>query len=352
MITIKHRFTGAVLFECEIPPELAEAPAARQLGFAVKEALKARADLARAYLADAYLARADLARADLAGAYLARADLAGAYLAGADLAGADLAGAYLAGAYLAGAYLAGAYLADAYLARADLARADLAGAYLARAYLADAYLADANLADAYLAGANLADAYLADADLADAYLAGANLADADLADAYLAGAYLADAYLADANLADAYLAGANLADAYLAGAKNVPETNGSESVQTREPEPTDRLERQRLRAERFRARNPDVPVIPDLDARILGILESGKGQLRMSAWHTCETTHCRAGWAITLAGKAGKKLEEKYDSHRAGRMIYQASTGRVPHFFASDSRALEDIRQCAAEQSK
>ena len=251
MITIKNRFTGAVLFECEIPPELAAASAPRQLGHAVKEALKARADLAGADLADADLAGADLADADLAGAYLA-----GAYLAGADLAGANLAGADLAGAYLA----------RAYLARADLAGADLAGAYLARA-------------------------------------------------------------------------------------RNVPETNGSESVQSKEPEPTDRRERQRLRAERFRARNPDVPVIPDLDARILGILESGKGQLRMSAWHTCETTHCRAGWAITLAGEAGKKLEEKYDSHRAGRMIYQASTGRVPHFFASDERAMEDIRQCAAEQA-
>jgi Pentapeptide repeats (8 copies) len=229
MITIKNRFTGASLFECEVPSELAEASAARQLGFAVKEALKARADLA------------------------------GADLARADLAGADLAGAYLAGAYLAGANLAGAYLA---------------------------------------------------------------------------GAYLADAYLADA-----YLAGADLAGAYLAGAKDVPETA-----------PADCRERQRLRAERFRARNPDVPVIPDIDARILSILESGKGKLYMATWHQCETTHCRGGWAVTLAGPAGAALEEKYGTQRAAAMIYRASTGRTPHFFASDERALEDIRQCAAEQ--
>jgi hypothetical protein len=72
----------------------------------------------------------------------------------------------------------------------------------------------------------------------------------------------------------------------------------------------------------------------------------------MSQWHTCETTHCRAGWAITLAGPDGKELEKKYGPRIAGAMIYRASTGRAPHFFASDKDALEDIRQCAAEQSK
>jgi hypothetical protein len=68
----------------------------------------------------------------------------------------------------------------------------------------------------------------------------------------------------------------------------------------------------------------------------------------MDSWHTCETTHCRAGWAITLAGGPGKKLEKDYGPENAGRMIYLASTGRVPHFFATNERALEDIRACAA----
>jgi len=71
----------------------------------------------------------------------------------------------------------------------------------------------------------------------------------------------------------------------------------------------------------------------------------------MATWHQCETTHCRAGWAITLAGEAGQELEAKYGPQRAGAMIYRASTGRVPHFFATDARAMEDIRACAAEQS-
>jgi len=271
---------------------------------------------------------ADGARADLAGAYLADANLARADLADANLAGADLARADLAGADLAGA---------------NLADANLAGANLARAYLAGAYLADANLARAYLADANLADADLAGANLADANLARANLAGADLADANLARAYLADADLADANLA-----GADLADAYLADAKNAPadlaaHKDPSTPYVRRLPTP----EELASCAAAYRAAHPTVPVVEQLDAKILAAITSGGGKLEMGSWHSCETTHCRAGWAITLAGEAGAALEEEHGSQRAGWMIYRASTGRVPHFFASNERALEDIKRCA-----
>jgi uncharacterized protein YjbI with pentapeptide repeats len=291
------------------------------------------ADLVGANLVGANFADAYLARADLAGAYLARADLAGAYLARANLAGANLAGADLARANLADAYLAGAYLARAYLAGADLAGADLAGA---------------NLAGANLAGANLAGADLAGADLADADLAGADLADADLADAYLARADLAGANLAGANLAGANLAGADLADAYLARARYVPV--GIEK--TDPPEPYQRVvdpASYAKRAERYRARHPNVPVVPDLDRRMLDVIESGASTLDMSQWHVCETTHCRAGWAITFAGEAGKRLEEERGPAMAGHMIYLASTGRSAHFYATTERAMEDIRARAAE---
>jgi hypothetical protein len=125
---IKNRFTSEVMFECELSAEVAGLAYRFQLGFAVKKAVAAGADLAGANLAGADLAGANLAGAYLAGADLAGADLAGADLAGADLAGANLARADLAGADLAGANLAGAYLAGADLAGANLARADLAGA--------------------------------------------------------------------------------------------------------------------------------------------------------------------------------------------------------------------------------
>jgi len=346
------------------------------------------ADLAHANLTDAYLAGANLAHANLADANLAHADLTDACLAGADLAGANLTDAYLAGAnlahanladaYLAGANLAHANLADANLAHADLADAYLAGANLAHANLTDAYLAGANLTDAYLAGANLAhanltDANLAHADLADADLAGANLAHANLTDAYLAGADLAGADLARADLAGAYLAGADLAHANLAGAdlahanlagadlagadltgaRNVPagieKTDPPTHYVRQAPTPEVLAER----AKAYRERHPEAPVVEALDSKILAAISSG-GVLEMASWHgeggACGTTHCRAGWAIHLAGEAGAKLEAEHGPERAGAMIYRASTGRVPHFYATNSRALEDIRECAERE--
>jgi len=163
------------------------------------------------------------------------------------------------------------------------------------------------------------------------------------AGADLAGANLAGADLARANLAGAYLAGADLT-----GARNVPTDAQAEPAEPYERKPAH--ERYAERAARFRERNPEVPVVVALDAKLLTILDSGRGKLRMDQWHTCKTTHCRAGWAVTLAGDAGKALEDKHGSQRAGTLIYRASTGRVPHFFASDERALEDIREQAATQ--
>ena len=144
---------------------------------------------------------------------------------------------------------------------------------------------------------------------------------------------------------EALKARAYLARADLAGANNVPETNGSECVQSgkRPPRKTPAE-----RAADYRARNPDVPVVEALDAKILAAIDAG-GKLRMDQWHTCETTHCRAGWAITLAGDAGADLERKYGPQRAGSMIYRASTGRVPRFFASNKNALADIKACASK---
>jgi hypothetical protein len=150
-------------------------------------------------------------------------------------------------------------------------------------------------------------------------------------------------------VAAAVKTGAYLAGAYLAGAKNVPDG----TTQVDAPEPYERkpsAERRAEHAARYRERHPEVPVVEALDAKMLRVIESGAGKLDMGTWHRCDTTHCRAGWAITLAGVAGAALEDKYGPHRAGIMIYRASTGRVPHFFASDERALDDIREQAATQ--
>ncbi len=70
----------------------------------------------------------------------------------------------------------------------------------------------------------------------------------------------------------------------------------------------------------------------------------------MSKWHTCNTTHCRAGWVVTLAGEKGKELEEKTSTLFAAMMIYKASSPiRVSptRFFEKNDVAMADIKKCA-----
>ena len=182
-----------------------------------------------------------------------------------------------------------------------------------RGAVIEAVAADANLTDAYLTGANLADANLTDANLTRANLTRAYLTRANLTGANLTGAYLTDADLTRANLTRAYLTGANLTRANLTGALD------------------------------------GVPLVENLDAAILAAVEAsqliGKAGLDMRHWHTCESTHCRAGWAIHLAGPEGYKLEERFGSSVAGALIYaKAGATLVPDFYASDDAALTDMR--------
>lgn len=94
-----------------------------------------------------------------------------------------------------------------------------------------------------------------------------------------------------------------------------------------------------------------VPVIPKIDRAILDAI-SKDGLLEMTKWHTCKTTHCRAGWAIHLAGRRGRLLEKRYGSAVAGALIYYASAGYVPDFYATNWEAIEDIRQHAEEDAQ
>jgi len=143
---------------------------------------------------------------------------------------------------------------------------------------------------------------------------GANLAYAKLEGVDLTGADLRYVDLTGANLAYAKLAYANLTGANLEGA--------------------------------------NIPSIPNIDAAILRAIDEG-GRLNMGDWHTCKTTHCRAGWAIHLAGEAGRELEKKLGPSAAGALIYAASRPNepVPDFYATDEEALADIRAHAAKQT-
>ena len=182
----------------------------------------------------------------------------------------------------------------------------------ARADLRGADLRGADLRGADLHGANLDGANLVGANLRNANLRGATLRDADLDGANLVGANLRGAHLVGANLRNANLRGAHL---------------------------------------------PALVVVRDLDRAILAAIERG-GVLDMAAWHGqpdaqedgCGTTHCRAGWAIALAGEAGRVLEDIYGPQVAGALIYAASRPDkpVPDFFASTAIAMESIRADAA----
>ncbi len=169
-----------------------------------------------------------------------------------------------------------------------------------------------------------------------------HLRGAYLRGAYLRGADLRGAYLEGADLEGADLEGADLEGADLEGAKGLDANN--------RPIPLTAEEYQQ-RAVEYRQKHPEIPVVPALDSTICNIVNTGQGKLQMSNWHTCDTEHCRAGWAIHLAGDKGYDLEAKFGSRMAGGMIYRASTGRYPDFFANNEEALKDICEWGAKEA-
>lgn len=101
----------------------------------------------------------------------------------------------------------------------------------------------------------------------------------------------------------------------------------------------------RLRGARLR--------VAHLDTRMAAAVGERGQYLSMRQWHSdCGTAHCRAGWAVTLAGEAGRDAEIVYGTPRAAEAIYQASyPGRaIPDWYQVDYRALHDILRLAAEE--
>lgn len=185
---------------------------------------------------------------------------------------------------------------------------DLSGLNLCSADLGGASLTGSNLREVDLRHAILRGADLRDADLRNADVSGADLAEADLSGSILRGVSMCDTDLRLANLYGADLSGADLSRAVLG----------------------------------------NIPVVPAIDAQIVAAIEAG-GRLETAAWHTSETTHCRAGWAIKLAGPAGEALEDGLGAAIAGSFIYAASRPGVPipDFYASNSEVLADLQAAA-----
>ena len=93
---------------------------------------------------------------------------------------------------------------------------------------------------------------------------------------------------------------------------------------------------------------PATPVIPDLHKKIYEAASRPEA-LAMDSFHTCETTHCRAGWVVHLAGEQGKGLEQFFNTELAAMMIYKASGYNInpSRFYDSDNDALADMKRLA-----
>jgi hypothetical protein len=92
----------------------------------------------------------------------------------------------------------------------------------------------------------------------------------------------------------------------------------------------------------------DIPIIEDIHKKLYEAA-SHPGALKMSDVHACDTTHCRAGWVVHLAGEAGYALEAKTSWLFAAQQIYKASGYEISpvRFFDSDELAMADMKRLA-----
>jgi Pentapeptide repeats (8 copies) len=161
-------------------------------------------------------------------------------------------------------------------------------------------------------GNNLRGADLSDADLRYADLSGADLSGAELRFAELRDAKLRGADLSGADLRYADLSGADLRDAKLHGAKfGIPFTSDPELIH-------------KVAAAALAGANGDTP------------------HLKMDRWHTCETTHCIAGWSVKLHPQ-GELLERFTSTYLAGYLLLGEEASK--HFYDSDHEAREWLKQ-------
>jgi hypothetical protein len=74
----------------------------------------------------------------------------------------------------------------------------------------------------------------------------------------------------------------------------------------------------------------------------------------MAYVHSCETTHCLAGWTVHLAGKKGYALENRVGWQVAATLIHRKSRpdAPLPFYLASHEAATAYIKARAAEEKK
>jgi hypothetical protein len=69
----------------------------------------------------------------------------------------------------------------------------------------------------------------------------------------------------------------------------------------------------------------------------------------MGSWHSCNTTHCRAGWVVHLAGEAGYALERFHNTPLAAQLIYRESGFLInpSRFYDNGADAMVDMKRLA-----
>jgi hypothetical protein len=98
---------------------------------------------------------------------------------------------------------------------------------------------------------------------------------------------------------------------------------------------------------------PSIPRIENIHQAVYAAASNPKA-LEMGAWHSCETTHCRAGWVTHLAGPEGAALEKFHNTELAAMLIYRESSDIEVYpwrFYQSADEALADMKRCADEEA-
>ena len=97
---------------------------------------------------------------------------------------------------------------------------------------------------------------------------------------------------------------------------------------------------------------PPVPIIPNIHKAVYAAVTATPDSLNMADWHSCDTTHCRGGWVVHLAGEAGKKLEQATSTLFAAQQIYKASGHSISpvRFFDNNEDAMADMKKLAEQE--
>ena len=94
---------------------------------------------------------------------------------------------------------------------------------------------------------------------------------------------------------------------------------------------------------------PPVPSIENIHKAVYAAVTAPTHKLEMGNWHRCDTTHCRAGWVVHLAGPAGYALERFHNTELAAMLIYRESGYYInpARFYDSNQAALDDMKKLA-----